>query len=150
MTLATGPHSVTVTVYLTDMTELRESLGGDVTPERLKAVLIAPFDVGDIGATLTDVQVADAGTDAGRRAGEMPIQTWTITADITDAALFERLIAERYARMWHDDEWSPANAEEAIYEAFLASNETASPADYGYEIAGWAPAPAADTPAMEI
>jgi hypothetical protein len=150
MTITPGTHSVAIKVYLCDPKEMKLNLGGDITPERLRETLLIPFDDGDIGVTLTDVHIVDGGTYEGQRVDDMPIQVWFVTADVTDANLLTDKLVAHYADKWNDDSWTPENTTEAIFEAFLASNDTASPVDYGYEIVDWKPALVPELPGMEI
>lgn len=121
-----GPAAVTLEFSICDRNEFKESFG--VAPEEVTtreidwffdAFSLSPFGVNDRKVTLVP----------GRKKLEV-----TISADIEDPALFNAEISKAGRFSGHDDDWSPQDGAEALYEAFFGANDTGSPVDYGVEL----------------
>ena len=57
----------------------------------------------------------------------------TLSADITDPDLFYREVSIAGQRSGRDADWTPVSVEDALFEAFLGANSSASLVDYGLE-----------------
>jgi len=100
----------------------------EVTGKDLKDELFLAAIADDLGAVLDNVDIVQ------RSDTEM---TARLSVEVTNGMLFKMQSSVAARHSGHDSDFIPSSPAEAIYEAFLASNETAAPVDLGFEIQDW-------------
>ncbi len=128
-----GRHSCEIKIRITDRAEFLEHFGlpkdfdAETATRQLKMFLLEPFSAEEFGARLEDVQV-----EVTKRKLKI-----SITAEITDARLFNQRISLAARQCGFDDDYVPETAGDAIFEAWCGCNESPSPDTMGLEIEDW-------------
>ena len=132
-TFAEGRHGCQINMRITDHEEFRACFELSEEPDDITAaiqiakVVLQPFSAEPFGATLRATTVELDGDD---------LKVF-LSAEIEDPALFSQKVAVVARHSGFDDDYVPESAADAIFEAWCGCNDSASPADLGFEIIDW-------------
>lgn len=119
-----------VTLRIDDIETFEDHFGvhpSELSERKLRDQLVFPADSRPSGAKLIEIE-------SSVEADRLHLK---IAVEITDPLLFQARASVAGRQSGRDKDWYPETASEAIYDFYVASNDSPIPLDCGYELLDW-------------